>query len=284
MTNALKKTAVRLLRRVPGWWAPGFRTVPHEFRMARHYFVVGCGHSGTSILTALLDNHPAIQAVPGESRLFVHNRFWHNRAILRQWAALWSPGQRLVEKTPSHVHRTERIKRVFPNAIIVGIARNPLDNVASMTERVNNISRAIHRYNRDNLALLSAKQQGNVNIIINYETLIDYPRDTMTMILEYGGLTFDDDVLSTQGRKPREWYADTRSNTLPPEYTPNSHALSRNWQINQPLFDSRGKYRKILDESVVPRIIEDTADVAGRLGYDSKNGEQSVMQPFGALR
>jgi hypothetical protein len=37
----------------------------------RPVFIVGCGHSGTTLLTAMLDSHPQMHAYPGESNVFL---------------------------------------------------------------------------------------------------------------------------------------------------------------------------------------------------------------------
>jgi hypothetical protein len=55
-------------------------------------FVLGCGHSGTSVLLRLLGAHSKIYGVPYESRVFTHPglkqrltmKIWNRNAIAHQ--------------------------------------------------------------------------------------------------------------------------------------------------------------------------------------------------------
>lgn len=46
-------------------------------------FVVGYGHSGTTLLAKLLGRHPAIRAIPGETKFFERLRDWERLALVR---------------------------------------------------------------------------------------------------------------------------------------------------------------------------------------------------------
>ena len=47
-------------------------------------FIVGCGHSGTSIMLALLDAHSKIEVIPDESWVFFRN-ILKRIYLLRKW-------------------------------------------------------------------------------------------------------------------------------------------------------------------------------------------------------
>ena len=38
-----------------------------------HVFVIGCGHTGTTLIAAMLGAHPSIYSIPKETRALVHN-------------------------------------------------------------------------------------------------------------------------------------------------------------------------------------------------------------------
>src|SRR4051794_13051296 len=68
-------------------------------------FIVGCGHSGTSLVLAILGAHSKIYAVPYESK-FGFKSDEAAKALFAEFdAKTVSAGkQRWVEKTPRHVH------------------------------------------------------------------------------------------------------------------------------------------------------------------------------------
>ena len=78
-------------------------------------FIVGCAHSGTTMLRHVLGMHQNIYAVPYEGRIF-----FHSNIKIRIAAAIWSftaisKGKtRWLEKTPSHIYQLDRIFHIYP--------------------------------------------------------------------------------------------------------------------------------------------------------------------------
>ena len=97
--------------------------------------VVGCGHSGTSILHMLLSSHPDAYSVSSEisnesGELVTDNVDSIVDASNRFTALCDKAGKRWwVEKTPSNVHHLDAIMRAIPHARVVVIYSTSLDEV-----------------------------------------------------------------------------------------------------------------------------------------------------------
>src|SRR5436190_13903882 len=75
---------------------------------AEPIFIVGCGHSGTSLLLAILGAHSRIFAAPFESRI-AKKATWRFRAGMRKFErwAIANGKIRWAEKTPGHILRID---------------------------------------------------------------------------------------------------------------------------------------------------------------------------------
>ena len=82
-------------------------------------FVVGCGHSGTTLLAAKLGRLSGCFLPGWETGAFLPDRglYWSKAAfgtILR--TAETTDARVVLEKTPKHVHCAARIRRLLPRA------------------------------------------------------------------------------------------------------------------------------------------------------------------------
>lgn len=126
-------------------------------------FIVGCPRSGTTWIQLLLEQHPKIASGP-ETQIFE----WYLEPVLKAWerngrtrpgtglyasmsaeefdgllrnfvedslekfAAHKSDAEILLEKTPWHLQHHETILRLFPNALILHVIRDPRSVAASL--------------------------------------------------------------------------------------------------------------------------------------------------------
>ena len=211
-------------------------------------FIVGCGHSGTSIMLAILGNHPAFHPIPKESGLFIKT----DAAALKMMAE-WDEAtaaagkRRWIEKTPPNIFHIGRFLKMRPQARFVLMLRDGRDVVCSLKHRIGyrSFEDRLDRWIYDNMAGLPWWDHSQVKVV-KYEDLIEDPADTLAGICAFLGEEYDAAMLDYH-RHDRRWYSEDLRN--PGQIvTHNDHNAFRNWQINQPLFDGRGKWREEMSE------------------------------------
>ena len=109
----------------------------------KHIYVVGCGHSGTSILKRTISNLPGLLCLEIESEIFIHTNKTKpakTEAILASLAAWDAQAAAVgfegwVEKTPRHVLHLQRLFNLDPSARVVFIVRDGRDVAASIERR-----------------------------------------------------------------------------------------------------------------------------------------------------
>ena len=230
-------------------------------------FIVGCGHSGTSLLNKILSTHPSIFPIGGESELFLPQRlsFPQVEDSLIKWgsAANSVRATHICEKTPQHIHKTQQIRAFFPNAKFIYITRNPLDCVASLYKRYNNFERSIFRYQFDNHVGLRLRRRTDV-IHVKYESLvIDFDR-TMAEVMHFLNLP----VVDFSRFHETETRYDSDTIARPEEYNSQTHSDMRNWQVNQPIYDTRGSHAEIMTKDEIELCSSRLNRIAEALGYE----------------
>lgn len=226
----------------------------YQFQRKHHppIFIVGCGHSGTSLLLAMLGSHSNIHAIPFESGLFFD---WKNqrpliraaaRRIMRAFDSMAVRERKLrwVEKTPKHIMCLQQIFAVRPDAKVILMIRDGRDVAASIQDRFGDFELGIRRWMEDNRAGKEFWSHPNVHLL-KYEDLIDSPEATAIEVLTFLDEPFEKEVLDYH-LSPRKFYSDNL--TKPPDAFGANHEQYRNWQINQPLFDGRGRWKRLTPE------------------------------------
>lgn len=183
-------------------------------------FIVGCGHSGTTMLLHVLGMHPRLYAVPYESRMFLHSSFKIRMAdMIWSMAAIAKGKTRWVEKTPTHIHCLEQILGSYPDAKILLLIRDGRNVAVSLRKRWGDFERSVKRWVEDNRAGEPYWNHPRV-MRLNYEQLVaDFERQ-IKAIFEFIGEPFDDRLLKfskseeqapadnpefdAEGAKPRE--------------------------------------------------------------------------------
>jgi len=169
----------------------------------RRGFIVGSGHSGTSLLLAMLDQHPGIRTLWETSRFFSPDALtavqqWDNEACLAG-ETLW------VEKTPSHICVLGRILDRVPEARVVVVVRDGREVTMSLLhERSdlfagNNFTKALRRWIDDNAAGIVHRNKfpDDTRILrVRYEDIIRAPTKTLVAVCDHLGIAFDPAVLS----------------------------------------------------------------------------------------
>lgn len=225
-------------------------------------FIVGCGHSGTSLLLAILGSHSRIYPVPYESKL--------GYKPVKKYYYLWKFKNatkamhkfRWVEKTPKHIFRIEELLNLAPDVKILIILRDGRDVAVSYKERFGDIKQGIDAWVSANLAGQKYWNHPRV-MLLKYEDLVTNIENTMEEILDFIKEDFESGILRYH-EKPKYFYSNTIEK--PETSSGQNHKQYRNWQVNQPLFDGRGRWQSISREE--KNLIKATAnDLLLETGY-----------------
>jgi hypothetical protein len=234
--------------------------------MAPPIFIVGCGHSGTSLLLALLGAHSKIFAIPFESSYGRSTREnFLNKLFLR--LTIGAGKTRWVEKTPRNIYSIEKIFMVNPGARVILVIRDGRDVAYSIKERTLSIEKGIHRWVDDNLAGESFWSHPQL-FVVKYEDIINDRSNTLSAIFSFIGETFEPSV--DQYYKKKSFIYSHKIEKPENAVGLQRHNLNRNWQINQPIFDGRGKWKNMTDDekAIVKKI---GGDMLIRYGYTVDN-------------
>lgn len=154
---------------------------------AKTVFIVGCGHSGTTLLANRLGLHPDVYTYPSETNIYLPGM--KKRICASSWFSLGLEilvdcnKKILIEKTPKHVHVIDEIHTEHPKSLILGLARNPLDNIASLKSRFGDLNFSIERWLIDNTALLNAVARHDVTLL-RYEDLVENYSQVLETVFE----------------------------------------------------------------------------------------------------
>ena len=189
--------------------------------------------SGTTLLRLILDSHPSI-AVPQETgfmRAERAHRFipfkwsgrrWYLRlgwthkefralerefydTVFRRYAERHGK-VRWGEKTPLHTWHIDRMAKLFPDSVFVGVVRHPGGSVASnMTRWRHGLRKASWHYQRytTELTRQAARRKRRFRVI-RYEDLVLRPEQVLRELLDWLGEEWSDAVLehhSIQGAR-----------------------------------------------------------------------------------
>lgn len=205
-------------------------------------FIVGCGHSGTSVLLNMLDMHPHIHAVPFESRVFLKSawkirlaRFFWDKNTIAAGKGRWA------EKTPTHVHAIERILQIYPNARILLIIRDGRDVAISLRKRTSDFSAGVERWVKDNRG--GEAFWGHPQLLkLTYEELVGDFDEVMPRVCAFLNEPYDPAMRNFHQRRLELFRSGASS--PPTSEEGEHHNQHRNWQINQQLFDGSGRWQR----------------------------------------
>lgn len=161
-------------------------------------FVVGCGHSGTTLVAAKLGRLEACFLPGWETSFFLPDQglYWSKAAFGTLLKIARHSGKQLVlEKTPKHVHCINRIRRLLPQAKFLVVTRNPIDTCSSLYRRVGDLDEAIERWNLDNRATLQLVGDPAA-LWIRYEDLTENPELVFSIAAKFIGAEWHPDALA----------------------------------------------------------------------------------------
>jgi hypothetical protein len=165
----------------------------------------GCGRTGTSLMSAILDAHPDIISYPAETNIFESDRKFRSprlnsfrnkvrfyRFLIRQ--DIQKGTRRWCEKTPSNIDALDHIFKEFRNRVkIVLMVRDGRDVITSLHPLSKGYYISLKRWLIETSLTLQYSSHENV-LVVPYESLTVHFDATMKKILDFLGSSFDDKV------------------------------------------------------------------------------------------
>ena len=233
--------------------------------MENFIFIVGCGHSGTTILNKIIGNHRDVYGIPNETFLFSRN---HNEII--SLVKGYNENKKKInkkyicEKTPRHVYFLDKMYVYTKNPKIIVITRDGRDVVSSIKKRNGNIHFGIDRWINDNHQWLNHKNKDQFHVL-KYEDFVKNTKETMIKICQFLEMDYYDEILNYKKEKI----------TLPPDFfngliQDEKHDKLRSYQINQDIYDGSNRWIKDLTQEEIQLLYSHKAFLLmmEKLGYD----------------
>ncbi len=259
------------------WLKRNLRRGRPEAPIGPPIFIVGCGHSGTTLLLAILSAHSRLHAIPFESSLPERSPTHVDQLVARFNRATKRRGkQRWVEKTPSSVRSIGWLLSRFPDAAVIVMRRDGRDVACSLRDRTGDLEAAIRRWLEDNAAADAFVADPRV-FALRYEDLVGTPTESLGRLMAFLGEDFEPALLRHEqsgfvflGRMQgaREAAARLALQQEPPQARSGSaHRSYRSWQARQPVFDGRGRWCDELDDDDKALIKQLAGDALVAYGF-----------------
>ena len=117
-----------------------------ELAVRSPVFVMGCGHSGTTLVKELIGSHSRILKTPDDVKLFRLEPDEREETI-RRWnvEALSGGCHRWLDKMATYVHDIAAILARFPDALLIVVVRDGRDVAVSLRKRYGDFARGVTR-------------------------------------------------------------------------------------------------------------------------------------------
>ena len=241
-----------------------FGNAPRE--TATTAFIVGCGHSGTTLLARILGENSETYVPPIETETFLHGRERAEKSLrhyLNETAA--HEKKLLVEKTPRHVYAIDIARELAPESKFIAMVRDGRDVVSSLMHRGASFESALQRWKNDNQPIIENWGKDDV-LVLRYEDLITQTETEIGRVCAFLGIPFEDGMLEHHVSQ-KNWFgqSEVRKGT---GVGPGEHEALRNWQVNQPIFDGRGRWKETLSPEQAELITQGpTKELMKQFGY-----------------
>ncbi|MBM7332279.1 MAG: sulfotransferase [Alcanivorax sp.] len=236
-------------------------------------FVVGCGHSGTTLVASMLGAHKNIHCIQRETYWFINNQRLEQEYPLVLAEARKEGKGMVCEKTPRHLYRIDEILERFPRARFVALVRDGRDVAWSLKKRTGSFEEGVRRWRDDNQELIAQQGRGSLHLV-RYEDLIEDPESTMGAVLAFLGEPYDPAVLEFH-KKDYQWF-DVRDAHETDGQGEDNHMIRRAWQMNQPLHDRRGLWKGNLSDEELSHLREECGDLMEHFGYHFENERTDI--------
>ena len=172
----------------------------HKLKLESPIFIVGCGHSGTTLMLRILYEHDQLLAIDYESSVIGEN--YVNYPLLVNWTkARRNAGKSSwVEKTPDQIRHLDKIFSTFPNAKVIVMMRDGRDVALSLKNRGGNIEDHMQRWIQDNNHWLKYENDKRV-IPVKLEDFVENSKGELEDICKKIGVNYYDNLLEYHNKK-----------------------------------------------------------------------------------
>ena len=214
-------------------------------------FIIGCGHSGTTLLNQIVGNHKNIYNVGYESSLFNLNK----HSLLHSWDKerknknlKW-----ICEKTPKHVHKINEMYLHVKEPKILVVTRNGFDVIASLKKRYGNLKESVERWLEDNYVWLNHPKKENFHVL-KYESFVKNSEEELKKICEFIGEEYDKNMINYE-KTP----FDLEEHFFDDLICGQKHDLLRKFQINQEIYDGTNRYLTDLSKEDMNTLVKNNS-------------------------
>jgi len=216
----------------------------HRLKYESPVFIVGCGHSGTTLMLRILHGHDELFGIDYESSVIGQD--YINYPLLVSWtkARRKSGKSAWIEKTPDQIRYLDKIFSTFPKARIIVMVRDGRDVALSLKNRGGNIESHMKRWVQDNNYWLKYEKDARV-IPVKLEKLTENSKKVLKDVCQKIGVEYCDNLLEYHNKEFT--YSNTEAKKT--DGKGGNHQLNRNWQVNQKIFKSTNRWEKEAEDS-----------------------------------
>ena len=210
--------------------------------------IVGCGHSGTTLLLKIISAHSIFYGINEKGAYQITREPTMRKLRLLELYAAKSGKARWIDKTPAQTVRIGEIFRCRPKAKIIFVIRDGRDVALSVKQKTGDFSEGVRRWIEANKAGQEWWDHPMV-LIVRYESLIADLRSTVETVLSFLGEGFEEECYRWQ-----DHYVDGEKIVVnQPVHVisegPERYYDLRWWQVQQPLYDGRGRWRTLMTDA-----------------------------------
>ena len=219
--------------------------------MEQFIFIIGCGHSGTTLLNKIIGNHKNIYGIDYETNIF----FYSELKILNELKSFVNEKNKLdkkyiCEKTPKHVYCIDKMYKYTINPKIIVMTRDGRDVICSLKKRFGTINHGLQRWIDDNNQWINHKNNQLINhkninnfFIFKYEDLVKNKTETINKICKYLKIEYYDEIFDYDKKELK--LSDDFFNGI---INNNKHNELRQFQINQDIYDGTNRWKSELSK------------------------------------
>lgn len=202
-------------------------------------FIVGCPHSGTTLLLRIFATHKDVYAVNYESHAFGKGRKGLN--LMRSWLEERKKRRKskILEKTPRHLNYVHKIFALFPKARIIVMLRDGRDVTVSLRKRFGDSTEGLERWVNDNQKVLEFKNSTKIKYLKLEDLVID-SEEEIRKVCNFSGLIFYDELLNYHN-KEFDYYKGVQTNGKKHNKI---NLKRRKEQINTPILKNTSKWEQ----------------------------------------